>query len=81
MVRFPPGTERTQQNLENVQIITLQGHPEFVEGIVTGIIKDRTKSGVMSEEVAADAERRKNWRNDGVEVIGKAIWGVLGVTA
>ncbi|KAF8066792.1 class I glutamine amidotransferase-like protein [Lyophyllum atratum] len=80
MVRFVPGKELGQENLENIQIITVQGHPEFVEGIVSDIVKHRTKSGIMNAEVAADAERRKNWRNDGVTVLGKAVWGVLGVT-
>jgi len=80
-VRFMPGTEPDRQDLENVHIITVQGHPEFVEGIVSGIVEVRAKAGIISPEVAADAERRKNWRNDGVPVLGKAIWGVLGVTA
>jgi len=80
MVRFTSGTESEQQNLENVHIITLQGHPEFDEGIVSGIIEARTKSGVISAKVAADADRRKNWRNDGVAVLGKAVWRILGVT-
>ncbi|KAF5381610.1 hypothetical protein D9615_005476 [Tricholomella constricta] len=79
MVRFAPGTRPEQQNLDNVHVITFQGHPEFAEGIVTGIVAGRVKAGVISAELAADVERRKNWRHDGIEVLGKAIWGVLGV--
>lgn len=78
MVRFLPNTSR---RLEDVQILTVQGHPEYVEGIVSGLVAIRSQSGLIDAETAADAERRKNWRNDGVEVIGKVIWGVLGVTA
>ncbi|GLB41054.1 putative class I glutamine amidotransferase-like protein [Lyophyllum shimeji] len=81
MVRFAPGTEFDQRTLDNVHIITLQGHPEFDEGIVSGIVEARTKSGVIGAEVAADAERRKAWRNDGIPILGKALWGVLGVKA
>ncbi|RDB26710.1 putative glutamine amidotransferase-like protein C13C5.04 [Hypsizygus marmoreus] len=81
MVRFTANPESAQRKLNDVQIFTLQGHPEFVEGLVTGLVEVRAKSGIIDAETAADSERRKGWRNDGVPVIGKAIWGILGVTA
>lgn len=81
MVRFSPDADPEKQDLKDVQIFTVQGHPEFDEGIVSGLVEVRAKSGVFSAEVAADAERRRKWRNDGVPVLGKAIWAVLGVAA
>jgi len=69
------------QSLESIRVFTVQGHPEYVQGVVAGIVKARVASGVMTAELAADLERRKDWRNDGVEVLGKTIWGILGVTA
>ncbi|KAG6911004.1 hypothetical protein DXG01_005419 [Tephrocybe rancida] len=79
MISFFP--DSPSQDLANAHIITLQGHPEFVEGIVQGIVTWRVAAGAMGPEVAADAERRRAWRNDGVGVLGKAVWGVLGVGA
>ncbi|KAG5642261.1 hypothetical protein DXG03_003338 [Asterophora parasitica] len=81
MVRFAPGTAPDQQSLKTAQVLTLQGHPEFIEGIVTGMVAVRAKTGVMSQELAADVQRRKDWRNDGTGVLGKAAWAVLGVKA
>ena len=57
--------------------MTIQGHPEFNEPIVTAIIEQRSQSGIISQEVAADAETRRFWKTDGVDVIGKAIWEIL----
>jgi len=81
MVRFSPHAAPEQRSLSDVQIFTLQGHPEFDKGIVSGLVEVRSNTGVFSEDVAADAERRKDWQNDGIPVVGKAIWAVLGVTA
>ncbi|KAH9950737.1 class I glutamine amidotransferase-like protein [Amylocystis lapponica] len=77
MVRFLPGP----RSVENVQILTVQGHPEFTRRIVDVLVDTREKTGVLSAKVADDARRRAGWRNDGVDVVGKTIWRVLGVPA
>ncbi|KAI0946488.1 hypothetical protein AcW1_009938 [Taiwanofungus camphoratus] len=64
---------------DNVHILTVQGHPEFTQRISDKIIDARASVGVMSTAVVEDARRRAAWRNDGVSVVGKVIWRVLGV--
>jgi hypothetical protein len=81
MVRFSTGTKPEEQGVANVQIFAVQGHPEFDEGIMAGIVEFRLKSGVFDVDTAADAERRRKWPNHGIDVLGKAIWSVLGVAA
>lgn len=76
MVRFSSGAKPSTP-LPPVQIITTQGHPEFNEPIITAVIQQRTESGDISHEAAANAETRRFWKNDGVDIIGKAIWDIL----
>ena len=76
MVRFASGANPSTP-LPPIQIITTQGHPEFNEPIVTAIIELRVLSGDISQEAAAEAETRRFWKTDGVDVVGKAIWEVL----
>ncbi|KAG6830590.1 hypothetical protein H0H87_007587 [Tephrocybe sp. NHM501043] len=76
-ITFFPSSQ--SQSLANTHIITVQGHPEFTEPIVSGIVAMRAAAGIISPEVVADAERRRWWQNDGVGVLGKAVWAVLGV--
>lgn len=76
MVRFSSGANPSTP-LPPIQIITTQGHPEFNEPIVTAIIEQRSQSGAISKEAAAEAETRRFLKTDGVDVIGKAIWEIL----
>lgn len=81
MVRFLPDAPPESQGLKDIQIFTLQGHPEFDKGIVSGLVETRLSTGIFDAGLAADVKKREDWRNDGVSVLGKAIWTVLGVTA
>ncbi|KII87858.1 hypothetical protein PLICRDRAFT_42374 [Plicaturopsis crispa FD-325 SS-3] len=65
----------------SIQVLTLQGHPEFTTSIVNAIVEAREAVGVISHEIADDARARGEWRNDGVSVVGKVIWKVLGLKA
>jgi hypothetical protein len=76
MVRFASG-ENPSTPLPPIQIITTQGHPEFNEPIITAIIEQRIESGSISPEAAAETETRRFWKNDGVDIVGKAIWEIL----
>jgi hypothetical protein len=80
MVRFAPDAAPDKQELKDVQILTLQGHPEFDKGIVSGLVEARLNTGVFDVGIAADVKKREDWRNDGVTLLGKVIWNVLGVT-
>lgn len=63
---------------DDIHILTLQGHPEFTEPIVTGLVEKRSASGVMDMEAAKDAMERRYGPNDGVGIIGHAVWNVIG---
>jgi len=88
MVRFRPDEAGRVKNLEerrdwdldlkDAQILTMQGHPEYVEGIVCLELVWFLENGV-GEEVVRDAERRMFLGHDGVKVVGKAFWGMLGI--
>jgi len=75
MVRFSSGGKPSTP-LPPIQILTTQGHPEFNESIITAIIEQRLGSSI-SAEAAAEAETRRFWRTDGVDIVGKAVWEVL----
>ena len=81
MVKFYATAQPKENKLEDVHILTVQGHPEYNEPIISDIVALRLQSGVISAEAAADAERRRYWKQDGIEVLGRTIWGVLGVAA
>lgn len=51
--------------------ITVQGHPEFTEDIVSEILFNRHTVGVFTDEVYEDAMKRAPIPHDGVAV-GKA---------
>ncbi|KAJ8514362.1 hypothetical protein ONZ45_g8079 [Pleurotus djamor] len=80
MVRFSTTKDAsTPAPITDVQMITLQGHPEFTKSIVSLVVQARAASGVISAELAEDVQRRADWRNDGVSIIGQALWKILGV--
>ncbi|KAJ6600813.1 class I glutamine amidotransferase-like protein [Mycena sp. CBHHK59/15] len=82
MVRFQ-STDASPSgiSLSDIHIFTVQGHPEFNEPIMTKMVEARSQSGIIDMVTAQDAVRRAAWRNDGVGVVGKTIWGLLGVAA
>ncbi|EDQ99850.1 uncharacterized protein LACBIDRAFT_255924, partial [Laccaria bicolor S238N-H82] len=75
----PLSLNQGMATLKDIHIFAVQGHPEFTQPIVDGLVEQRASSGVIDAEAAADAKRRQFWQNDGVPVVGKAIWGILGV--
>lgn len=97
VVKFYPKSGNEAQghgSLDQIHIITLQGHPEFTESIVTGIVRQR--AGVIdaaaaqsyfgekgdvgdAEPPAQDGTGRRWWKNDGVDIVGRAFWKMLGV--
>ncbi|KZT03619.1 class I glutamine amidotransferase-like protein [Laetiporus sulphureus 93-53] len=81
MVRFASGTSVDHPMPQDVQIFTVQGHPEFTQRISEKIVEARERKGVMGKDIAEDARKRAEWRNDGVGVIGKVMWEIMGVGA
>ena len=80
MVRYISDASGKLAKLSDIRIITVQGHPEFTKSIVSKVVGIRTDKGIFTPEFAQDAIRRNELRNDGVEVIARAIWKILGAT-
>jgi len=78
MVRYNPDASGRLAKLSDIQILTVQGHPEFTKSIVSKLVAIRTDKGIFTPEFAQDAIKRNELRNDGVEVIARAIWKTLG---
>ncbi|EIN05524.1 class I glutamine amidotransferase-like protein [Punctularia strigosozonata HHB-11173 SS5] len=77
-IRYTPGS--VSKDIRNIQIFTLQGHPEFTASISNLVITARSSTGVIPKDLAEDAEKRnKELQSDGVSVVGRAIWAILGV--
>jgi len=79
MVRYTSDAPGRLARLPDIRILTVQGHPEFTKSIVAKVVEIRTDKGIFTPEFARDAIRRNELRNDGVDVIGRAIWKILGV--
>ncbi|KAI8942488.1 hypothetical protein NX059_000554 [Plenodomus lindquistii] len=56
----------TQGMYEQRRLISVQGHPEFNEGIVTHLVKMRNEQGIFEDEQARDALERVGKKHDGV---------------
>ncbi|KAG2127981.1 class I glutamine amidotransferase-like protein [Suillus clintonianus] len=63
--------------LTDIHILTSQGHPEFTESIMHQLLGWRRE--LLGPELYNDGESRVGNQVDGVAIIGKAIWGVMGV--
>ncbi|KAL0958822.1 hypothetical protein HGRIS_014141 [Hohenbuehelia grisea] len=72
---------QSSRPLTDIQILTVQGHPEFTKPIVSAIVALRSSSGIFDKALADDVARRSDFRNDGVPVIGKVMWRILGIDA
>ncbi|KAG1787726.1 class I glutamine amidotransferase-like protein [Suillus plorans] len=62
--------------LTDIHILTSQGHPEFTESIMRLLLSVRR--GLLGPEIFDDGQSRAGNQNDGISVVGKAIWGVMG---
>lgn len=71
---YPPGVEKlgasprclTQGMYAKARLISVQGHPEFHEGIVSRLVKMRHEQGIFEDEQARDALSRVGDKHDGV---------------
>ncbi|KAL5504984.1 hypothetical protein ACEPAH_7647 [Sanghuangporus vaninii] len=82
LVRFASsGSTSLSEDAEpkDIQILTVQGHPEFTSFIVNSIIDVREKNGAMSPEIAKEGRERAVRPDEGTGIIGRTIWKVLGV--
>jgi GMP synthase-like glutamine amidotransferase len=73
---YPPGVEPlggsprclTQGMYAKHRLISVQGHPEFTEGIVSRLVTMRNEQGIFNDEQARDALSRVGDRHDGVVI-------------
>jgi len=78
MIRYIPDASGSLAKLSDIQIFTVQGHPEFTKSIVSKVVGIRADKGIFTPEFAQDAIKRNELRNDGVEVIARTVWKILG---
>ena len=67
-------------SLSDIHILCVQGHPEFTADIVLKLVDTREASGVFDGSTARDARHRAGLEHDGIEVIGKVIWKLFGLS-
>ncbi|CAE6444355.1 unnamed protein product [Rhizoctonia solani] len=77
ILRYPDAKDSV--GYEGIHVFTVQGHPEFHESIISKIVDARELSGVLNPSAAADARRRAPLPHDGIPVIGRVMWGILGI--
>jgi hypothetical protein len=93
MVLFDPASapdldsDAPRVALTSIHVLTVQGHPEFTEPIMSKVLDARV--GLLGETLVKEARLRAGGvpgrhhpdglACDGVGRIGKVIWGVLGV--
>ena len=87
MVRFAPPSSNPNDTSPNIsaqptplpliQILTIQGHPEFTPSI----IEQRVASGAIGVPAAEDANRRLAEKTpkatDALGIVGRVVWGVI----
>ncbi|KAH8722338.1 class I glutamine amidotransferase-like protein [Phaeosphaeriaceae sp. PMI808] len=73
---YPAGVEKlcasprclVQGMYKKDKFISVQGHPEFNEGIMVEVVKTRNKQGIFTDEQARDAIERSGKQHDGVNI-------------
>lgn len=81
------GSDAPHVDLTSIHILTVQGHPEFTESIMSKLLDARVE--LLGEKLVNDGRLRAGGipgkhhpdglACDGVGRVGKVIWGVLGV--
>lgn len=80
MVKYTPDESGKLAKLSDIQILTVQGHPEFTKSILSTLVGYRAEKGILTPECAQDAIRRNELENEAQEVVGRAIWKVIEAT-
>ncbi|KAH7338261.1 class I glutamine amidotransferase-like protein [Rhizoctonia solani] len=78
VLRYPDA--KNKAGYGGIHVFTLQGHPEFHESIVSKIVDAKEQDGLLNSSEAADGRRRAPLEHDGVAIIGRVMWGILGVS-
>jgi GMP synthase-like glutamine amidotransferase len=78
MVKYIPDESGKLARPSDIQILTVQGHPEFTKRIVAMLVGIRAERGILTPECAQDAIKRNELSNEAPEVVGRAVWKVIG---
>lgn len=78
MVKYTPDESGNLARPSDIQILTVQGHPEFTKSIVATLVGIRAERGILTPECAQDAIKRNELENEAPEVVGRAVWKVIG---
>ncbi|KIY43858.1 class I glutamine amidotransferase-like protein [Fistulina hepatica ATCC 64428] len=85
MVRFSsssiPLHAPVPRTLSDVHILTVQGHPEFTRPIVDKLVELRSAKGTFDASLTGDYAQRKENAHNGIDVLGKTVWRILGYEA
>ena len=91
-VKLYPVSQDVIRTPQDIHVLTLQGHPEFSEAIITKIVRQRldvmgpqTVTNYWGHKGDHDDEEPQNkegtgrrWlKTDGVDIVSKAIWNML----
>ncbi|KAF9481783.1 class I glutamine amidotransferase-like protein, partial [Pholiota conissans] len=63
--------------LRSIQILTVQGHPEFTEPVVSAIVSQRAAAGAIDAATEGGYVQRRWEKDDGRGRIARAVWGVV----
>lgn len=78
MVKYHPASTEEQPA---AQVMTLQGHPEFVPELVDMMVRYRGEAGIIDSDTMKEGLRRVPGKagqgGEGFENVGWAIWGML----
>lgn len=77
LVRLVSSDESAEVTAASIQIISLQGHPEFTSSIVNKVIEVRECGGVISEELATASREHADQSSQGIK-IGRLFLEMLG---
>lgn len=80
MVKYVPDETGKLAKPSDIQILTVQGHPEFTKSIVATLVGIRAERGILTPECAEDAIERNKLVNEAPKAVGSVIWDILGVT-
>lgn len=79
LVRYTPNVEHNSSDeLANISLLTVQGHPEFNPDVTLRVIDARERLGVFDQELAEESRQYAQMHDDGVR-FGGLILRIMGI--
>ncbi|KAJ3565650.1 hypothetical protein NP233_g7493 [Leucocoprinus birnbaumii] len=96
LIKFNQSSAKnSRRTAQDIQVLTLQGHPEFTEPIITGLLRERVDlfglstvtdywghEGVDDDDEPANKEGTgRRWKKtDGLDIVSQVLWKMVGVS-